>query len=252
MGLAIGLAAVGLGAWVEGVRPAFLWQPTAALVVCGGALGAVTVRRGAAGVLSALRAVCALFVREQDDEEKIIVARLAWLARTARREGVRSLEEQAQRSADPLVARGLLLAAEFADPQYVRAILERALDAEDANGARDAATLEAAGGYAPTFGILGAVLGLIHVLRALDQPGALGVGIAAAFIATIYGIGFANLILFPLASRLRERHESRMRRREALVDALVALAAQETPQMIAERFNAPNPNQESNKRRAVR
>jgi chemotaxis protein MotA len=235
-GLLIGLTAIGVGAVLEGIRPGFLWRPTAALIVLGGTLGAVLVRRGAEGLWGAARATLALCLRENHDEMKVTMARLSWLTKTARHEGAKALEHHASQSADPLLQRGLMLVAEYAEPATVRAALDRVLDEEHERGLRHAATLEAAGSYAPTFGILGAVLGLIHVLRALADPGALGAGIATAFVATIYGLGLANLIFFPLAARLRERHGAWMRQREALAASIVAMAAHETPRAVAQRF----------------
>lgn len=252
VGLLIGLVALGGAAALEGIRLSFLWQPTAALVVLGGTLGAVVIKRGVSGLWSSLRATGSLCFKDQTDELDMAVARLAWLARAARREGVRALETHAARSDDQLFARGLMLVAEYAEPGAVRETLERELEEEDERGARDVATLEACGGYAPTFGILGAVLGLIHVLRSLDDPGALGVGIATAFVATIYGVGTANLLMFPLAARLRERHRAYMKRREALAGALVALAAHESPAAITRRFStqgaASKPNYQKGSR----
>ena len=235
-GLLVGLAAVGGAGALEGIRPGFLWQPTAALVVLGGTAGAVLVRRGAGGLASSARATLALCLRERGEDDEATVARLAWISRAARREGVKSFERHAEHTRDPLVACALALAAEYAEPQAVRARLERILDEEHEAGLAEAATLEAAGGFAPTFGIIGAVLGLIHVLRLLEAPGALGTGIATAFVATVYGVGVANLFFFPVAARLRSRHEERMRRRESLADALVALAANESPSAIARQY----------------
>lgn len=238
IGWTIGLTAIGGGALLEGIRLKFLWQPTAALVVFGGTLGAVVVRRGVRGVRQALAASYALCFRENGDELEATYARLTWLARVARREGVRAFEAQAQMSEDSLVSTALTLAADYTEPAEVQARLDRLLDAEDERGLSEVATLEAAGSYAPTFGIIGAVLGLIFVLRSLADPSALGLGIATAFVATIYGVGAANLIFFPLAARLRERHRLRMKQREALVEALVALAAHESPATIAARLAA--------------
>ena len=239
IGVSIGLAAIGGAALLDGVSLKFLWQTPAALVVLGGTLGAVVVRRGVGGLRSAFRAGTGLLAKEDGDEEQAAAsARLSWLARAARRDGAKTLETYAGQSNDPLVRRALTLASEYAEAGAVRAALDHMLDAEDEEGLRDAATIEAAGGFAPTFGILGAVLGLIHVLRVLDEPGALGAGIATAFVATLYGVGLANLLLFPLGARLRERHGRHMRRREALADALVALAAHESPAIIAQNFNS--------------
>lgn len=237
-GLAVGIVCVGAGAALEGIRPQFLWQPAAALVVLGGTAGAVIVKRGFGGLWRAWREAGALFFKDDSHvEQQALAARLAWLVRAAQREGVRAYENYAETCADQIVKRGLLLAAEYAEPASVRAALDRALDEEDEEGRKHAATFEAAAGFAPTFGILGAVLGLIHVLRVLDQPGALGLGIATAFVATIYGIGLANLFLFPLAARMRERHATRIKRREELADALVALAAHADLRAVTRNFS---------------
>jgi chemotaxis protein MotA len=236
IGLLIGIVAIGASVFLEGIRPGFLWQPSAALIVLGGTLGAVTVRCGVGGLRIALRETLRLFRREESDDEEATIARLAWLARAAGREGPRVYEQFALSNSDPLIRRGLLLTTELAEPAIVRAALDAILDHEDQEGKRQATILESAGGYAPTFGILGAVLGLISVLRSLDNPSALGTGIATAFVATIYGVGFANLIFFPLAARLRERHESRLRRRECVADALVSISARESPGSIKSRF----------------
>lgn len=236
IGLCTGLVAIAGCAMVEGIRLGFLWQPTAALVVFGGTLGAVIVRRGLQGLADAVRAAVGSCFKEDEDAFAAAQARLAWLARSARREGVKILENHAEASRDPLVAQALQLTAQYANIELIRARLARILEYEDERGLSEVTTLEAAGSYAPTFGILGAVLGLIQVLRAVAEPSALGGGIATAFVATVYGVGTANLLLFPLASRLRERHRSRMKKREALADALVALAAHESPSAVAMRM----------------
>lgn len=236
VGLAIGLVAIIGTAVVEGIKLSFLVQPTAMLVVMGGTIGAVIVRRGLGGLRSAIAGTFKLCFKESMEELEATVARLQWLARSAMREGVRVIETQAKSATDPLVKRALTLASEYAEPKTVREALDRMLEHEDENGACDAATMEAAGGYAPTFGILGAVLGLISVLRSLNNPAELGSGIATAFVATLYGVGVANLFFFPVASRLRERHEYRMKQREALANALTALAAHESPSTIVSLF----------------
>jgi chemotaxis protein MotA len=233
IGILIGLVAIGGSAIAEGVRPGFLWAPTAAMVVLGGTIGAVVVRRGVKGFIMALRAGLSLCLKEKTEEFETTIARITWLARAMKREGPRTLENHGKSSKDPLVARGLLLIADFSDSDKVRSALDQILDKEHEDGMREVSTIEAAGGYAPTFGILGAVLGLIHVLRSLSDPAALGAGIATAFVATIYGVGIANLILFPLASRLKERHMAHMKRREAIADALIALSKFESPSAIA-------------------
>lgn len=236
IGLFVGLAAIAICAMAEGIRLGFLFQPTAALVVFGGTLGAVIIRRGLSGVVSAIKAALGLCFQEDTDDHEAAQVRLAWLARSVRREGVKILETHAEVSKDPLIAQALSLTSQYADLGLLRGQLIRILEYEDEQGMSEITTLEAAGSYAPTFGILGAVLGLIQVLRAVAEPNALGSGIATAFVATVYGVGIANLLFFPLASRLREKHRARMRRREALADGLLALAANETPAAVAARL----------------
>lgn len=234
----IGLTAVIAGAWFEGLPMRFLWHPTAALIVGGGTLGAVIIRRGGTGVVQAIRAVWGLRHRDLEDENhQLELARLAWLSRSAQKNGVRAFENHAENSSDPLVVQGLILVAERAEPEQIKKLLDRLLDREDETGLENSATLEAAGGFAPTFGILGAVIGLIGVLRVLDKPDALGMGIATAFVATIYGIGLANLLFFPLAARLRSRHEARIKRREEIIAVILALQNRETPKAIINQFN---------------
>jgi chemotaxis protein MotA len=238
LGVFIGLTAIVAGAWFEDLNLRFLWHPTAALIVGGSTLGAIIIRRGVAGIASALKAIWHLRLRDEDDKtHQIEIAKLAWLARTAQKSGIKAYENYADNCQDALVAQGLTLVADSAHPEQVKQVLARRLDLEDEDGLQDAVTLEAAGGFAPTFGILGAVLGLISVLRVLDKPDILGVGIATAFVATIYGIGIANLLFFPLAARLRARHELQMKRREEIATVIVALAARETPREIINQFN---------------
>lgn len=238
LGAAVGLTAIVAGAWFEDLNVGFLWHPTAALIVGGGTVGALIIRRGIGGVTNALRSVWNLRHKIEDDSEhKVELAKLAWLARSAQKSGVKVYENYADACNDVLVAQGLILVADAAEQEQIKQVLTRRLDAEDDEGLQDAITLEAAGGFAPTFGILGAVLGLIAVLRVLDKPEILGAGIATAFVATIYGIGAANLLFFPLAARLRQRHETRMKRREEIAAVIVALAAKENPRAIFNQFN---------------
>lgn len=237
-GVSIGLAAIAVAAWFEGLNFTFMWHPSAALIVFGGTIGAVIVRRGGSGAANAISALWNLrFKDEEFENHKIELARLAWISRSAQINGVKAYENFAENTDDPLVSQGLLLVAEHADKERIKEILKKRLDLEYDEGLEDAATWEAAGGFAPTFGILGAVIGLISVLRVLDQPGALGIGIATAFVATIYGIGSANLLFFPLASRLKARHEDHMKRRDEIASVLLALQTRETPRAIINQFN---------------
>jgi chemotaxis protein MotA len=238
LGVAIGAFAIGGGAWFDGLNLGFLWHPTAALIVGGGTLGSVIVRRGLVGVGTALKAVWHLrFKHESDESHRVELAKLAWLSRSAKKLGFKAYENYADANGDILIERGLGLVADQANREQIKSVLDRRLAVEDEAGLQDSATLEAAGGFAPTFGILGAVLGLISVLRVLDRPEALGTGIATAFVATIYGLALANLLLFPLAARLRARHEESMRRREELVEVILSLADNAAPLAIINQLN---------------
>jgi chemotaxis protein MotA len=238
LGLIIGLAAIAGAGWLENLEAGFIWHPTAALVVGGGTFGAVIVRRGVHGISSALHAVWLLFAKpDSENSHRVILARLAWLSRSAHKNGLKTYEGHAEHIDDPLISRGLVLLAEGAPSDQMKEILTKRIDWEYEFGLRDVKTLEAAGTYAPTFGILGAVIGLISVLRVIDQTEALGAGIAGAFIATIYGIGIANLLFFPLASRLRERNELEISRREEIASVMVALGEKATPRAIINQFN---------------
>jgi len=240
LGVAVGTMAIIGGAWAEDLSLNFLWHPTAALVVVGGTLGAVIVRRGISGIVSAVKAVWGLRLKIDSDEgHNMEIAKLAWLSRSVQKNGVKAYENYADTNGDALIAQGLTLVADRADKERIKETLNRRLDLEDEIGLQESGTLEAAGGFAPTFGILGAVLGLIGVLRVLDKPEALGVGIATAFVATIYGLSLANLLFFPLAARLRERHEAHMKRREELVLVILSLVANEMPRAIINQFNLP-------------
>lgn len=237
-GVAIGFAAIAGGALFEGLNLTFLWNPTAFLIVGGGTLGAVLVRRGANGLFQAVRSVWHLRHKDSEAEtHRLLLSKLAWLSRSVQKTGVKAYENFAETCGDPMISQGLILVAERTPKEQVRQVLIRRLDEENEQGLQDSALLDAAGGFAPTFGILGAVLGLIGVLRVLDRPDVLGIGIATAFVATIYGIGSANLLFFPLAARLRARHELRMKRRDEIAEVIIALAEQESATTIMSRYN---------------
>jgi chemotaxis protein MotA len=154
----------------------------------------------------------------------------------ARRNGLLALESAIDDIGDPFLRRGLQLLVDGADPAKIRATMEHEIQAVEHHDSQAARVLESAGGYAPTVGILGAVLGLIHVMENLADPSKLGAGIAVAFVATIYGVGSANLFFLPVANKMKNIVHERAKLQELIVDGLVAIAEGENPRMIEGRL----------------
>jgi chemotaxis protein MotA len=152
----------------------------------------------------------------------------------ARRKGMLSLEAELSRETDGLMRRGLQLLVDGHEPAAIREALEFDLDNQESFGLRGARVYESMGGYAPTIGIIGAVMGLIHVMENLSEPGRLGAGIASAFVATIYGVGFANLVFVPFSRKLKDIVQNRARDRELIVEGIVAIAHGDNPRTIVE------------------
>jgi chemotaxis protein MotA len=179
---------------------------------------------GALGVLAA-----ALAQRE-------LIERMAEWSHAARREGLLSLEGYLVELADPFLRKGLQLLVDGAEPERVREVLEVEIGVQEEQLRLAARVWESAGGYAPTIGILGAVLGLIHVMENLTDPSKLGAGIAVAFVATIYGVGSANLIFLPIAKKLQAHIARLTLMREMFVDGLVGIANGDNPRIIESRL----------------
>lgn len=232
--LAIGLILIGQA--IEGGSVRSLLQVAAALVVFGGTAGAVLLSYGSADVITAVRSVRAAYADSLEPAAAVITRVLAY-ANRARRTGILSLEAELEAEPDPFLRRALRLAVDGSSQSQIRHALELEMellaDREDV----PARVFESAGGYAPTIGILGAVIGLIHVMGNLTDPAKLGSGVAVAFVATIYGVGSANLILLPVASKLRQRAEASTRRREMLIDAALAVQEGINPRLIEQRFS---------------
>jgi chemotaxis protein MotA len=231
-------AAVVIGAqWLEGGALRTLLQPTAALVVFGGTLAALLVSYP----LPIIGATCAAIGRTFEstpEPDQQLVSRLTEYALRARRKGIASLEDEIGTAADPFLSRALELATDGFRPEDVRRLLETDSETRELHDSEPADVLDAAAGYAPTFGILGAVLGLIHVMENLAAPGRLGAGIAVAFVATVYGVGAANLIFLPLATKVRARARAEAVQREVIVEAIAAIQLNTHPRLIEQHLAA--------------
>ncbi|MGC4086019.1 MAG: flagellar motor protein [Vicinamibacterales bacterium] len=230
--------AVVLGAqWLEGGALRTLLQPTAALVVFGGTLAALLVSYPVGVVRGTLRAAVRTFdVPAEPDEQ--LVQRLTEYASRARRKGVGALEVEIDIVKDRFLVRAIELVTDgFRGPE-VRRLLETDSLTRELQDEEPADVLEAAAGYAPTLGILGAVLGLIHVMENLAAPGKLGAGIAVAFVATVYGVGSANLLLLPMATKIRSRARAEALRREVIIEAISAIQLNTHPRLVEQHLTA--------------
>ncbi|OGP73039.1 MAG: hypothetical protein A2Y80_07385 [Deltaproteobacteria bacterium RBG_13_58_19] len=229
-----GLALIG-GHFLEGGSLGMILQLTALVIVFGGTIGAVSLSFSSSQLRQALRELPYVF-REPKDEGPAQLVHIFELAYRARREGLLSLEEELEKLPDPFLRRGLQLVIDGFPAHQVREVLEMELANQGEAGQIPARVFEAAGGYAPTIGILGAVLGLIQVMQHLTEPAKLGTGVAVAFVATVYGVASANLIFLPIAHKLRLRHQQRQHLKEMALEGILALAEGDHPRLILDKL----------------
>jgi chemotaxis protein MotA len=234
-GLVLGLVAILGGQVLEGGHVGSLVQPTAFLIVIGGTLGAVMLQSPLATFVSGLKMAKWVFMPPRTDPEELIEQVGRW-SHVARKEGLLALEAQIAAVPDPFMRKGLQLLVDGAEPDRLRDVLEVEIDAYEDQLKMSAKIWEAAGGYSPTIGILGAVMGLIHVMENLSDPSKLGAGIAVAFVATIYGVGAANLIFLPVAKKLMANIARLIVIREMFIDGLVGIANGDNPRIIESRM----------------
>ena len=235
--LGLGLAVAGIfGAqMIDGGRLGSLLQGTAFIIVVAGTIGAVLVQTPPAVFARALRmARWALFPPQREPDR--LIGRLVDWAQIARKDGALALESRVRQTDDAFARSGLQMVVDGFTPDHLREALDVEHAARDEIQRAAVRVWEAAGGYAPTIGIIGAVLGLIHVMENLADPTRLGAGIAVAFVATIYGLVFANLVLLPIAGKLRNIVAEESLMRELTQEALVGIAAGEHPQLIRARL----------------
>ncbi len=240
LGIAFALLGIGIGSAMEGGRSIQLLQPTAALIVLGGTLGAVMVQFPAAIVLQALVQVKNVFLspKPAPDSPDFIVQRLLRYAYKARKEGLLSLDAELVKIEDPFLRESLMLAVDGVHAEDLRRMMELQLDYEGEKEERIPKVFDAAGGFAPTFGIIGAVLGLIQVMQRLQNIDEVGKGIAVAFVATIYGVGSANLFFLPCAGKLRIRLRERQIVQEMTLEAVLAIVEGVHPRALELRLNS--------------
>ncbi len=234
-GVPVGVGLILLGQAIEGGSVGSLLQATAALIVFGGTLGAVLLSFSMSDVKRALSSLRTVFLWDGEPPTTTINVILNY-AKKARKEGIMSLEDDLERVDDPFLQKGLRLAVDGTDPHAVREMLEIENQSREEHDEIPAKVFESGGGYAPTIGILGAVLGLIHVMQNLADPTKLGAGIAVAFVATVYGVGSANLIFLPIGTKLKMKARHEARRRELVIEGIMAIQEGLNPRTIQEKL----------------
>jgi len=242
LGVLLAITAIYLGQTMEGGNFVSLINAPALLIVVGGSLGAIMIQAPLQVFRRSLAMLRWMFhppmVRWKRSIHKVTV----W-SETARKEGILGLEDSMRREKDPFTKKAMQLLIDGREPETIRSTLEIDLETREEFEYAAAKVYEAMGGYAPTIGILGAVMGLIHVMENLSDPTNLGRGIAVAFVATIYGVGLANLFLIPLSKKFQSIVKNTMREKEMIMEGIICIASGENPRNIAVRLQAYNTDQ---------
>jgi len=230
-GVVLGLGGIVGGLLLEGGSISQVLQPTAAMIVFGGTTGAVLLQFPLPVVLTAVRRLAHVFFQPNLDPGGKVQG-LVEYAKRARREGIVSLDAELDQIQDPFLRKSLMLAVDGTEPQELRTLMELDLDNQAECEEKIPQVFESAGGFSPTIGIIGAVLGLIQVMQHLDKIDEVGRGIAVAFVATIYGVGAANLFLLPVAGKLRIRIREEQVLREMTLEGVVSILEGMNPRML--------------------
>jgi len=236
-GFILAIGCILLGQALEGGHVGSLMQLTAAIIVVGGTIGATAVGVPGADLGGVVRGLKLAFAGVKIDHEALI-AQIVEFASVARRDGVLALEQRLTEVEDPFMKRALSFIVDGVDASVTREALEAEIEASFEHDEIGAKIFESAGGFAPTVGILGAVLGLIHVMNNLSDPSKLGPGIAVAFVATVYGVGLANLLLLPLAAKIKRKAQIEQHRKNLIADGLLGIQDGLNPRVLEEKLRA--------------
>lgn len=235
IGVVVGIAAIIGGNLMEGGHTDSLMVFTAFFIVFGGTLGAVMVQTPMLIFMRSMKRMVWLFRPPVNDSEAMLEKIVGW-SQAARKEGLLSLQAFAEEETDEFSKTGLEMLADGGEPEVIRDILEVELEISESRDLLAAKVYEGFGGYSPCIGIIGAVMGLIHVMENLSDPEALGPGIAVAFVATIYGVGLANLFFLPAANKLKAIISRQNQYKQMILDGLIAIAEGENPRNISSKL----------------
>lgn len=236
IGLVLVFVGILVGQLLEGGRLSSLLQPAAFVIVVVSTMGAVLLQSRMPVFIRGIKMLRWIVSMPEDTSRKTVQDALIWSV-VARREGFLSLERYMEASKDPFIGKGLRLVIDGIDPDRLKDILDVDISFYEMEQRQAIKIWDAAGGYSPTIGILGAVLGLIHVMENLSDPSKLGSGIAVAFVATIYGVGLANLFFLPVSNKLKEVVSREVTRREMLADIFYSIAQGDSPRVVEERLS---------------
>jgi chemotaxis protein MotA len=231
LGLLVGIGAILGGNLLEGGHLSSLVNGPALIIVFGGTLGAAMLQSPMPVFLRALK-IAAWVVRPPSHDLPGTIQKIVNWSQVARREGLLGLEGLTESEPDAFARKGLQLLVDGNEPETIRNTLEVELAAREQRDLASAKVFEAMGGYSPTIGIIGAVLGLIHVMGNLADPSKLGSGIATAFVATVYGVGLANVVFLPVGNKLKGVVQGQSQYREMLVEGILGIAEGENPMNI--------------------
>lgn len=231
IGLVLAFGALIGGSILKGAGVSALWGPAAFVIVIIGTIAAILVQTPMPVVKHALKISKWLFKPPAQDGHKLIEKIVEW-SNVSRKQGLLALEGTVATETDPFLKKGLQLLVDGAEPDTIRGVLEVDMETKEHFDTQGAKFWEGMGIYAPTLGIIGAVLGLIAVMKNLADPSKLGHGIAAAFTATIYGIAAANLFFLPFAAKLKSNIAKQTAMRNLVVEGLIAIAQGENPRNI--------------------
>jgi chemotaxis protein MotA len=230
-GLFLAMAGILAGLLIEGGKLAQILQPTAAMIVFGGTLGAVMVQFPMPIVLKAFKRLAHVFLDRRPDPTTLVKDMVGY-AQRARKDGIVSLDAELKNISDPFLKKTLMLAVDGTEPQELRKMMELELDNEAERSEKIAQVFESAGGFSPTIGIIGAVLGLIQVMQHLENIDEVGKGIAVAFVATIYGVGAANLFFLPSSGKLKIKSREEQVLREMTLEGVISILEGMNPRML--------------------
>jgi chemotaxis protein MotA len=246
-GLVVAFGGILGGLLIEGGRIKDVSQFTAALIVLGGTSGAVMVSTPLRTLIGGLKRLKGVFFDSRIEIDGMIEEVIGF-ATKARKNGLVSLEQEAFAIEDPFLKKALTLAVDGTDLQEIRKMLELEIGLEEHHAEAEAKVFECAGGYAPTVGIIGAVMGLIQVMKNLANIDEVGHGIAVAFVATVYGVGLANLFLLPAASKIKARIHAETQRKELILEGVAGIVEGLNPKLIRSKLESYSPDKHGKKK----